>query len=95
MQPHLERLPVPSATLTRHAARRSQQRSIPLEVIDLLNDFGDSMSAGSGYERCSFSKRAWRKVAVHLGPEAKHYERYRSAYIVIAGGSVITVGWIH
>ena len=94
MQPHPERHRIPSATLTRHASCRVQQRSIPQAVIDLLLDFGDATSAGLGVERYSFSKRSWRAVAAYMGSGAKHYERYRSAYIVIASGYVITAAWI-
>ena len=95
MKLHAERQRIPMATLTQHASCRAQQRSIPQAVIDLLLDFGEATNAGFGAERYTFSKRSWRAVAAYLGPGAKHYERYRSAYIVIASGCVITAAWIH
>lgn len=95
MKFHTERQPIPMVTLTRHASCRAQQRSIPEAVIELLLDFGEATYAGFGADRYTFSKRNWRAVAAHLGLKAKHYERYRSAYIVIAANCVITVGWFH
>lgn len=84
------------APLSRHGARRSQQRSIPGFVIDLLLDFGREEPAGSGCHRCFLTKRTWQVLARHLGPRAKDFERYRSAYVVVADdGQIVTVGWIH
>ena len=96
MQKHtLDNLRIPSAVLSAHAAIRLRQRSIPQAIVDLLIDFGEASSAGSGASRHSFSKRSWRAAAAYLGPAAKHYERYRSAYVVMAGTSVITAAWAH
>lgn len=82
--------------LTRHGASRSQQRSVPHAVIDALIDFGEAQHDGHGALRHFFTKRAWRAYCAYLGTEAKYYERYRSAYAVVADdGSVITTGWRH
>lgn len=82
--------------LTRHGASRSQQRSVPHAVIDALIDFGETQHDGQGATRHFFTKRAWRSYCAYLGTEAKYYERYRSAYAVVADdGSVITTGWRH
>jgi hypothetical protein len=84
------------ASLTRHAASRCQQRSVPHAVIDALIDFGETQHDRQGAVRHFFTKRSWRAYSAYLGTEAKHYERYRSAYAVIAeDGSVITAGWRH
>jgi len=96
----MQKQPSPSlrispAALTLHAATRRCQRSIPQAIIDLLIDFGEASAAGSGVLRHSFSKRTWRAAAAYLGPAAKHYERYRSAYVIVAGGLVITAAWAH
>src|SRR5688572_6356718 len=80
--------------LTKHGAARSKQRSIPHAVIDALIDFGEVKHDGRGAVRHFFSKRAWRAYSSYLGTEAKHYERYRSAYAVIgADGAVVTAAW--
>jgi hypothetical protein len=73
-----------------------QQRSIPQAIVDLLIDFGDMSDAGGGAERFSFSKRSWRQAASYLGTQAKHFERYRHAYVVMGPeGEVITVAYQH
>lgn len=80
--------------LSKHAAIRAQQRSIPRVIHDALLDWGDRRKAGSGVTSYSFSKRSWGKFAKYLGAEAKRLERYRNAYIVVAGdGTIITVCW--
>lgn len=82
--------------LTRHGALRSQQRSIPKHAIDLLIDFGQEETAGSGCHRYFFTKRSWRALAGRVGPHAKDFERYRSAYVVVSGDcQIVTVGWLH
>ncbi|CAH2606106.1 conserved protein of unknown function (plasmid) [Rhodovastum atsumiense] len=80
--------------LTRHAAVRTQQRSIPQFIHDGLLGWGDRRDAGCGASSYSFSKRGWRKFAEYLGVQAKYFERYRNAYIVVAeDGTIITVCW--
>lgn len=82
--------------MTRHAASRVQQRSIPASIVDALLDYGDRQAAGGGAETCFFSKRSWQRFATYLGREARHFERYRSVYaIVSADGDVITASWRH
>jgi transposase-like protein len=82
--------------LTRHARQRMKDRSIPQSIIDGLVDFGERRPAGDGSEVYYFSKRAWRHFAAYLGTEARHFEKYRSAYAVIAEDDyVITTGWRH
>lgn len=82
--------------LTRHAAVRTQKRSIPQFIHDGLLDWGDRGDAGSGASSYSFSKRSWRRFAKYLGTEAKRFDRYRNAYIVVADdGTIITVCWRH
>lgn len=80
--------------MSRHAARRAKDRSIPQSIVDALLDFGDRAPAGAGAELCSFNGHSWRRYAAYLGHEAVHFERYRRAYVVVASdGDVITVGW--
>ncbi|MFA5963740.1 MAG: hypothetical protein WC804_06950 [Sphingomonas sp.] len=82
--------------MTRHAACRVQQRSIPASIIDALLDFGERHTAGSGTETCFFTKRSRQRFATYLGQESRHFERYRSVYAVVsAHGEVITASWRH
>jgi hypothetical protein len=79
-------------SLSRHARQRMKDRSIPLSVVEALLDFGERMSGGTGTEICFFTKKSWRRFASYLGLEARHFERYRSTYVVVAkDGEVITV----
>jgi len=85
-----------TSPLTRHVRERMKDRSIPQSIIDGLVEFGEQRSASGGAEICYFSKRAWRHFAAYLGTEARHFEKYRLAYVVIAEDDyVITAGWRH
>ncbi|VVT10194.1 conserved hypothetical protein [Sphingomonas sp. EC-HK361] len=80
--------------LSRHATTRVRQRSIPASVVDALLDFGERARSGPGAETCYFTKRAWKRFAAYLGQEARHFERYRACYAVIAdNGQVVTACW--
>jgi hypothetical protein len=80
--------------MTHHARERARARSIPASVVDALLDFGERARAGAGAETCYFTKRSWRRFAAYLGHEARHFERYRSAYAVVGDdGLVITTCW--
>lgn len=83
-------------SLSRHARQRMKDRSIPLSIVEALLDFGERISGGTGTEICFFTKKSWRRFAIYLGLEARHFERYRSAYVVVANdGEVITTCWRH
>ena len=83
---------IPISPLTRHAQRRMKDRSIPQSIIDALLDFGERRPAGDGSEAYYFSKRAWRRFATYLGTEARHFEKYRDVYAVVANDDhVVTV----
>ena len=85
-----------SLTLSEHAKKRSQQRSIPEAVIDLLLDFGDETHLGSGVTSYSFRKKGWKSATKFLGAKAKYFERYRACYVVVAeDGTIITVAYCH
>lgn len=82
--------------LSRHARQRMKDRSIPPLIVEALLDFGERAPCGGGAESCYFTKRSWRRYSAHLGSEARHFERYRSAYAIVAGdGQVVTTCWRH
>ena len=86
-------LPLPC--LTRHAARRAQQRAIPPHVLGLLLDYGDRVHAGEGAEIVRLTGRSWRdlKRELPLATVQRHGRKLQSAYAVVsADGAVITVG---
>jgi hypothetical protein len=80
---------------TIHAARRVQQRAIPPVIVDYLMEFGESRPAGGGAECYSFSRRGWHRLERYLGPVAKHFEKYRSVYVIVADGFVVTTAHVH
>ena len=83
-----------ATVLSRHAHSRARQRSIPASIIDALLDFGERARAGCGAETCYFTKRSWKRFATYLGQEARHFERYRAVYAIIADdGKVVTACW--
>jgi hypothetical protein len=83
-------------TLSEHARKRSQQRSIPAAVIDLLLDYGDETHLGNGVTSFSFRKKSWKNAAKYLGLRTKYFERYRTCYVVVSeDGTIITVAYCH
>jgi hypothetical protein len=80
----------PEIELTRHARTRMQQRSIPMDMIDLLLRFGDCRGAGKGSESYYFTNRSWRRVKDHLGEALKTFERYRNIYLIAVDGVIVT-----
>jgi hypothetical protein len=85
----------PEDGFTHHAASRVQQRCVPPIIIDYLLDFGVRSPAGPGAESYRFCKRGWRRLMRHLGPAAKHFNKYRNLYVVIGDGRIITVAYMH
>ena len=84
----------PANVFTRHARKRMQQRSIPVDLIDLLFRFGDCRDARHGADSYYFTKRSWRQVESYLGTELKAFERYRNVYAIVAD-RVMTVAHRH
>jgi hypothetical protein len=80
---------------TYHSLCRSKQRCIPEFAIDLVLDYGKATSAGKGAESYSFDNRSWRKVCKLLGADVRRYEKYRNIYVIVAGGTIVTVAWRH
>lgn len=82
-------------SLSRHAAVRLQQRSIPPLVADLLDRYGARQPAGSGAEIVYMDKVARRRVCQDLGGAAvAALQPLLSAYLIESeNGMVITAGW--
>ena len=91
-QPHLASH---QPAFTRHARRRQQQRVIPQVIIEAILDYGEAHRTPDGKAwRWRFGKRGWKRFAAFMGPMARHYERYRRAYLVTSPeGALLTVAW--
>lgn len=88
--------PTLGTKLSRHAALRSQQRSMSLDIINAVIDFGQERHAGGGCFSYAFTHRTWRRFVEQLGSEARRLERARNAYVIVAkNGHVVTTAWIH
>lgn len=81
--------------LSRHAAIRMQQRSIPSVVVELLLDFGKATPVGGGATSYRFNAATWDEAMSSVGNPAS-LRRYRNAYVVESrDGVVITAAWLH
>ncbi len=82
--------------ISQHAQARMQQRSIPLNAIDVLMDYGDHRRR-HGAEVYYLTKRSRTRVARDLGkPAFLRLEKALDAYLVVADdGCVITTGHRH
>lgn len=80
--------------LTRHAADRAAQRSIPVEVIDLILTYGDSRDAGEGARKHALSRRGLREVRKNRAAKAdSKLDHFRHAYVITNGEVIITAGF--
>lgn len=80
--------------LTEHGRTRLQQRSIPIEILEVIHDYGTS-SRSHGAERFYLDKRGRRALQREFrrSPLIKRYERYLNVYVVVSDrGTVITAG---
>ena len=78
--------------LTKHASIRSQQRAIPLLMIDLLIQFGVQEKAGDGTTKYYFDGASRRKVLAYAGTIARVIEEHLNVYAVVdTTDSVVTV----
>ncbi|ANI78163.1 DUF4258 domain-containing protein [Sphingobium sp. EP60837] len=87
---------VSGTKLSKHAALRSQQRSMSPDIIDAVIDFGEERHAGGGCFSYAFTDRTWRRFVAQMGADSRRLERARNAYVVVAeNGHVVTTAWIH
>lgn len=79
--------------LTRHARVRAQQRGLPPLIIDWLFRYGTEREDGCGATVLFFDRNSRRTLERECGRRVvSHLERYLSAYAVVAGDDVVTVG---
>lgn len=83
-----------SHRLTHHAANRAAQRSIPVEVIDLILTYGDSLDAGDGARKFALSGQGLREARRDQAIEARtRLDHFRRAYVVATGEKIITAAF--
>jgi len=83
-----------SYVFTQHAQQRKQQRGFPDGIIDLIIDFGLSCDAGDGARKYALAKDSFRAIRRMYGRQfAEAANRYRRAYVVMAGNRIITTAF--
>lgn len=80
---------------TRHARERAQQRAVPAQVIGLILEYGECRDAGEGAQKFALSKSSLRALRRDLDSSRGRFnlDRLRTAFVVAAGGRVITVAF--
>lgn len=98
MQHHSNAHYVPSRRqkieLSRHAAKRSQQRAIPSEAVPLLLAYGERSHDGRGGVRYMMTRTSLAAVARAVG-HSQRLDALAGAYAVVSADderAVITVG---
>jgi hypothetical protein len=90
----LKEVSMPS--ISNHASRRVQKRSVPPIVLDWLKDYGAEQYDGRGAVIRYFDRAAKARLAEVCGHRfVQSNKKYLAAYLVedTAGQSVITVGY--
>ena len=78
--------------LSKHAAKRMQQRGIPEQVIDWLVAYGE-VDHRAGAELYYFNKRSRRALARDVSARLlRRFDKALDAYLVCAEGRIATVG---
>ncbi len=83
--------------LTKHAAKRMQQRCIPPLVIEWLLDYGHRQPSFDAV-RVSFDRQAKKEISRSVGPQVVSLlAKYFNSAIVVAPDTdeIITVEWLH
>ena len=81
------------ADFSLHAAKRLQQRAVPIYIIDLLEQCG-SVARSAGADRLFFDKSAKQRLkgVLGAGSNMKRIERWLGVYAVLGdNGRYITV----
>ncbi len=78
--------------MTRHAAKRSQQRAIPTFAVDLYLTYG-SASWHDGAEIYTMDKAARRRIEKAFGGKraVRAVEPMLDGYVVLSEGQILTV----
>lgn len=81
--------------LSRHAERRSHDRSIPEVARWALLEFAKPAPAGKGAVSYSFDNKTWKEVERFFGPwSLTQMQKLRRVYMVVANeGMAITIAY--
>jgi hypothetical protein len=81
--------------LTHHARGRCLQRSLPAQVLEWLDEYGERQAAGESTQIVYFDKRALQRLEERLGRVIiSRLKPLMNAYMVqLPDGTVVTAGW--
>lgn len=80
-------------TMTNHAEKRQQQRSISDLEVELLLMYGREVHHGDGCVMTYLDKRAYKRLERDVKRVAQRLERLKNEFLVDAEGeAVVTVG---
>ena len=83
-----------SYAFSQHARERSSARVIPMMIVEIIIEYGESRDAGNGALKYGLTKQSMSKLRKIAGRElAKAIEAYRNAYVVAAGAHIVTVAF--
>lgn len=86
---------VSDTNFSSHAKVQMQRRCIPKDAVDLILDYADWTSSGSGTRRYRFTNRSWGQAAAALGSDASKFEKFRNAYVIEGSdGTIVTAAWL-
>ena len=81
-------------SVTNHAQKRAQQRSIPPLITDWLLDFGSTSYDKRGAQIQYFDKDARRRLEREVGRQVvRRLSDFLDCYAVFDEGVLITTGW--
>ena len=83
-----------SNTFSRHALERCSSRKIPPRIVELILEYGEPRQARDGAQKFALSRQSLCLLKQDFGREfSKVVGKYRDAYVVMCGGTVVTVVW--
>lgn len=85
------------AQLTAHARKRSAQRTIGFDSVELIRLFGERSHDGRGGVRCLMTKTAMKRLTCTVG-HTQRTDALAGAYVVLSAEDdsvVITVAYRH
>jgi len=76
--------------LSQHAADRMRQRSIPLEVVEVIGAYAEPLHSSGAVKLC-IDRQTLELIRDDLGCQvARTLERFRGVYLVEIAGTLVT-----
>lgn len=80
--------------LTTHASQRAAERAVPISVVEMILEYGESQNARDGARKYALSKASLRKLRQDFGASvSSSLNRFRKTYVVSSNNAVITVAF--